>query len=177
MLRRDLTFRVECGIEPLEARRLSATVSGTLFVDLNGDGIRQSVDSGAGGVPVDVFNAVTNILAGADAIAFVQQAATGVPTGSLGDGIYRLTLDPTKVSADGVAMPAAPAPFTFHRLFGDANGNGSINNADFGAFRGAFGKASGNAGYSAAFDFDNSGSVNSLDYGQFRNRYGKSLTY
>ena len=33
---------------------------------------------------------------------------TGASTGSLVDGIYRLSVDPSKVTANGVAMAAAP---------------------------------------------------------------------
>jgi hypothetical protein len=76
------------------------------------------------------------------------------------------------VAANGVAM-APTEPFKFHRLFGDSNGNGGVNALDYNAFRGAFGKTTGQAGFGAAFDFDNSGSVNALDYNQFRSRSGR----
>jgi hypothetical protein len=74
-------------------------------------------------------------------------------------------------------MTAAPAPFTFHRLFGDVNGSKSINAADYNAFRSAFGKSTGQAGFDPAFDFDNSGSVNAADYNQFRSRFGRAFTF
>jgi hypothetical protein len=86
-------------------------------------------------------------------------------------------VDPTKVTANGVAMAAAPTPVMFHRLFGDADGNKTANNADFTQFRNTFLKSTGEAGFNAAFDFDNSGSINNADFGQFRGRFLKSFTY
>jgi hypothetical protein len=114
----------------------------------------------------------------AAASPFVQKGPTGAPTGSLVDGVYRLSIDPAKVTADGgVAMAAAPPPFTFHRLFGDVTGNGSVNNADYGQLRNTFGKGGGDPAYNAAFDFDDSGTVNNADFAQFRARYGRAFTY
>jgi ELWxxDGT repeat protein len=107
---------------------------------------------------------------------FLQKDSTGASKGSLADGVYTLSIDPAKVAANGIAM-VAPATLTFHRLFGDVNGNGNVNAADYNAFRGAFGKRSEDPAYNAAFDFDGDGSINALDYNQFRNRFGKSFTY
>ena len=72
---------------------------------------------------------------------------------------------------------AANQTMTFHRLFGDTNGSKNVNNADFGVFRNAYGRSTGQAGFDAAFDFDGNGTINTLDYGQFRNRFGKALNY
>ena len=41
----------------------------------------------------------------------------------------------------------------------------------------AFGKATGQAGFNPAVDFDGNGSINTLDYGQFRGRFGKAFAY
>jgi hypothetical protein len=108
---------------------------------------------------------------------FMQTTTTSAPTGSLVDGIYTLSIDPTKVTANGVAMAAPPTPFTFHRLFGDADGNKTANNADFTQFRNTFLKSTGQQGFNAAFDFDNSGIVNNADFTQFRNRFLKVFAY
>jgi len=65
-----------------------------------------------------------------------------------------------------------------HRLFGDRNGDGAVNPADYVAFRGAFGKTQGaDAGYLDSFDFNGDGAINPLDYIQFRGRFGKAFTY
>ena len=55
------------------------------------------------------------------------------------------------------------------RLFGDANGTGTVDAIDFGLFRTAFGTTD------ATFDFDGGGAVDALDFGQFRLRFGTSV--
>ena len=52
----------------------------------------------------------------------------------------------------------------------------SVNTQDYGIFRTAFGKRTGQAGFDVAVDFDGNGIINTLDYGQFRTRFGKSFT-
>jgi len=97
--------------------------------------------------------------------------------GSLTDGVYNVTVDHTKVSSAGGAMAADFTGGKFHRLFGDINGNKTVNTADYGQFRLSFGKLSPDPAYVAGFDFDNNGTVNTADYGQFRNRFGKVFSY
>jgi hypothetical protein len=108
---------------------------------------------------------------------FVQTTSTGASTGSLAGGIYRLSVDSTKVTVNGVAMAASPAPFMFHRLFGDRNGDATVNPLDYIGSRNAFGKNDSEAGYDAAFDFNADDAVNPLDYSEFRKRFGKAFTY
>lgn len=56
---------------------------------------------------------------------------TGTASGSVADGRYELLIDPTKeVSSAGVALPAAPPEYAFHRLFGDMDGNATVNNVE-----------------------------------------------
>ena len=141
------------------------------------DGSGPTAASTALGAPSTPDGGKTWVFTFAAASAFVQKSGGGASTGSLIDGIYQLNIDPTKVTVSGVAMAAAPAPFTFHRLFGDIDGNNSVSTLDFGLFRNAFGNATGQAGFNPAFDFDGNGSANTLDYGQFRNRYGKPFSY
>ncbi len=73
---------------------------------------------------------------------------------------------------------AATSPFAFHGLFGDANGVGTVNPADYLGFRNAFGKTKGvDAGYIDFFDFNGDGTINPLDYFQFRQRFRKAFAY
>jgi hypothetical protein len=51
----------------------------------------------------------------------------------------------------------------YFRLFGDSNGSGVTDLADFSAFRAAF-----NLGPSPIFDFDNDGNVGLADFSRFR---------
>ena len=61
------------------------------------------------------------------------------------------------------------------RLFGDANGDRQVDNADFFAFRGSFSLASGQAGYLAFFDVNGDARVDNLDFFQLRTRFGITL--
>jgi hypothetical protein len=101
---------------------------------------------------------------------------------SLADGRYTLTILANQFSGDGFdgngdgvpgdnyQLVGAPgtAPNLF-RLFGDVDGNGSVDANDFIIFRQYFG------GYLFAFDFDGDGSVSANDFAQFRLRFGGSI--
>jgi len=95
--------------------------------------------------------------------------------GSLVDGKYTLrvladqvsNIGPLDGNNDGVG--GDDFTFNFHRLFGDADGNGFVDAWDFRAFRAAFGSAS------AVFDLDNDGDTDAADYVAFRGRFGSSV--
>src|SRR5205085_1719943 len=95
--------------------------------------------------------------------------------GSLVDGKYTLTILASQVSniaaldGNGDGTPGDDFTFSFHRLFGDSDGDRDVDAADFGAFRSAFG------GYQLAFDFDNDGDTDAADFAQFRARFGGFL--
>jgi uncharacterized repeat protein (TIGR03803 family) len=97
--------------------------------------------------------------------------------GSLPDGIYDLTITATNVSDlyTGQFMTGGNQTFTFDRLFGDADGNGIVNNADYFQFKKTYGQATGSANYNPVFDYDANGIVNNADYFQFKKRYGQSI--
>jgi methionine-rich copper-binding protein CopC len=98
--------------------------------------------------------------------------------GSLPNGIYDLTVSSALVTsiASGLSMPADQT-FTFHRLFGDADGNGIVNNADYFAFKKSFGQSADSAAYNAIFDYDGNGIVNNADYFKFKLDFGVALLY
>lgn len=102
---------------------------------------------------------------------------------SLADGRYTLTVLASQVSnvngpLDGngdltpgddfvLASAASPATATnIFRRFGDSDGDGDVDLADFSAFRGAFG-----GGPSAIFDSDGDGDVDLADFSAFRARF------
>src|SRR5262249_59491455 len=97
--------------------------------------------------------------------------------GSLDDGNWTLTVDHTKVQpAVGAApMVADYSQAGIKRLFGDANGDGRIDNSDFVWFRSTFGLSSGQTGFLAYFDYDGSGLIDNTDFVQFRARFGWSV--
>jgi hypothetical protein len=98
--------------------------------------------------------------------------------GSLVDGQYSLTIDASQVkniaNLDGTGAGVAGVnwvsqPGAIFRLFGDANGDGTVSASDFILFRMNFG---GNANM---FDFDGDGYVSASDFVQFRMRFGGSI--
>ena len=107
-----------------------------------------------------------------------------VQNGSLADGVYVLNVNHTLVtlgaSPGGAQLaadynsPTSGASRIF-RLFGDINGDGSVNGADFGAFSNALGATSSDPNFQAAFDFNGDGSINGTDFAQFSNRFGITL--
>jgi hypothetical protein len=105
---------------------------------------------------------------------------------SLKDGVYRFTIDATKVhplGAPSVNM-AANVTTVFHRFYGDvgapaqagANFAAVINTGDNLIFRSAFNKPPG-GGYLPYLDVNGDGIVNGGDNLQFRIRFNKSLTW
>jgi hypothetical protein len=98
--------------------------------------------------------------------------------GSLPNGIYDLTINAANVTSQANAMPLPSSQtYTFHRLFGDISGSGTVNNADYFAFKAAYGQSSGSAGYNPLFDYDGNGIINNADYFQFKLAYGTVYSY
>jgi photosystem II stability/assembly factor-like uncharacterized protein len=62
-----------------------------------------------------------------------------------------------------------------YRLFGDATGDGVVDQLDLGQFRGANNSRSTDANYLWYLDADNSGALDQLDLGQFRNRLNSGV--
>ena len=94
-------------------------------------------------------------------------------------GYYDLTIDASQITGaggnlDGDANSTSGGNYSvigstankFFRLYGDGNGDGTVNQPDYIAFRNAF-----NNGPSSAFDFEGDGNVTQSDYIQFRNRF------
>jgi hypothetical protein len=111
-------------------------------------------------------------------ITFLPGGAVGIdPAGSLQDGKYELTVDSDNVSgtgglldgnSDGNAVGNYTSPF--HRLFGDANGDATVNSTDFAMFRTLFGLSG-----PSMFDFNGDSQTNSNDFAEFRKRFGITL--
>ena len=103
-------------------------------------------------------------------------------SGSLMDGNYQLTVLGSRVSVNGQpwdgdadGTPGGNNVSTLYRLYGDANGDRRVDNADFFQFRTTFGQGIGNPAYRAYLDFDGNGLVDNVDFFQFRTRFGTSI--
>jgi hypothetical protein len=84
--------------------------------------------------------------------------------GSLADGSYTLRVQAGKVR-DQFGRPLAGGDHvtTFHRLFGDRDGDGDVDRADLIGIRGAYGSHRGEANYRLTYDHNNDGVIDMLD--------------
>jgi len=96
--------------------------------------------------------------------------SSSVEFGSLADGLWQLHIPSLNYTS-----PAGSN--YFFRLFGDINGDGTVDGgADFSAFGTTFGLSTGDPGYLAAFDFNADGTVEGgTDFAQFGSRFGLSI--
>lgn len=93
--------------------------------------------------------------------------------GSLGDGNYQLTLNPSAITdvTTGQALTTAPT-YSFFRLFGDGDGNGVVNFNDFLSLQNAFGTTPSSPVYNSAFDYDSNSLIDFNDFLAFQNQFG-----
>ena len=100
-----------------------------------------------------------------------------IPCGTR-SGVNDLTLNSTAVTSE--ANPTVPAQphntDTFYRFFGDAQGNGRVNTADYTAFLSTFGLKSGSMGYLGYFADDGTNKIDTADYNAFLSNFGKKLS-
>jgi hypothetical protein len=111
---------------------------------------------------------------------------------SLADGRYQLTILSANVTGSGGAALAGggpdgdyvspadtlgggPGELALFRLFGDATGNGIVDQLDLAQFRAANNSSVGNPAYVDFLDADNSGIIDQIDLGQFRARNNASV--
>jgi hypothetical protein len=99
--------------------------------------------------------------------------------GSLSDGRYQLRVKGDKshdlggvaLDGDADALPGGDRAVSFHRLYGDANGDATVDLFDLGQFRTTFNAFAGSTAYLAYLDADGNGTVDLIDLGQFRLRF------
>jgi hypothetical protein len=113
-----------------------------------------------------------------DTLTFV---GAGIIGGSLPDGHYTLTIHGGLVhdgfgqalDGNGTGVAGTDRVDAFFRLFGDADGDGVVDQQDRDLFRSAFKTSAGEDGYLWYFDFDGDGVIDGLDNGEFNRRFGR----
>jgi hypothetical protein len=107
-------------------------------------------------------------------VARLTFSGPGTQFGSLVDGNYTLRVVASQISTGGVSMTADHVT-SFHRFFGDMNGDRHVDIADFGQFSLAYGAHSTDTNYRAYFDWNNDGVIDIADFAQLALRYNTVL--
>jgi type 1 fimbria pilin len=153
---------------------ITVTFSGAAILDPGAIELRRQDGS--------LVDAQVNIsLVGGKTVAVLTFAGPEFVGGSLADGSYTLTVRADRVhdrwgrelDGDGDGAAGGNRVDGFFRLFGDADGDGRVDEQDRRAFRSAFRTLVGESGYLWYFDFDGDGDVDGRDNGQFNRRFGQ----
>ncbi len=113
---------------------------------------------------------------GTQTIVRMALSGTGVTPIGLVNGYYTLTLVSSLITnLNGVnydgnddGIPGPNGTMTFHRWFGDVDGDGDVDAADFIVFRLQIGSDSSQPGFKYWFDANNDGSISGYDLSIFR---------
>lgn len=140
-----------------------------------------------GGASAIGFIATSLVSGGVTVVTLTGFSGADVEFGSLADGRYTLAVlsgrvrDGFGVALDGNADGTAGDDYScgdaqgLFRLFGDVNGDRTVNGLDLALLRAGFGSALGSLLYRNYLDFDGSGVVDAQDLSQFRARFGFTL--
>ncbi len=123
----------------------------------------------------------------------LDRTASTSSAGLFVDGIYQLVLHGSRItdaatatahyngSADQIATftsaEAGGASNYFHVLYGDINGDGSVNLTDYRQFKTDYLANTGDPNFDWGFDYNHDGSINLTDYRQFKTNYLNSFSY
>jgi hypothetical protein len=128
----------------------------------------------SGTLPTLTWTAINPNADGSSTQWAVTFSGAGVLNGSIGDGVYNITINGSAVTADSnPAVTGTSRTDTFYRLFGDATGVGSVTGTDYNALLSTFNLKSTAAGYLAYFNEDGAGKIDAPDYNGFLNNFGK----
>ncbi len=150
-------------VSPVEAATLIGTgaIKFTRTAATNTGTVGTVVDTGNGLLVSPVSGLVNSVT-----LTFANVLTAGIDHASLADGYWQLSVSPIGFTSN----PGDPA---LRRLFGDINGDGTVDGPnDFAQFGSVFGTtAAGNP-----FDFNNDGTIDGTnDFAAFGNRFGVTL--
>lgn len=103
-------------------------------------------------------------------VATLTFAGVGTAFGSLVNGDYTLRVLADRVSDDAgnQLQSGIDHSQSFHRLFGDIDGSGVIDNVDLSAFQATYRRRSDDDLFDTLFDFNQDGIIDLLDFQQLR---------
>lgn len=116
---------------------------------------------------------VTTAVVNGRTVATVTFNNWDVVGGSLADGRYQLTVNGAQVRNATGGVMAGGRTESFHRLFGDLNGDRAFDRPARSQIVPLLGSSRGSPAYLAAFDFDSNGLIDKSDELQIIRRWGK----
>jgi Bacterial Ig domain len=127
----------------------------------------------AGGTIPTLTRQVTQ--SGGETQVVLAFSGAGTQFRSLADGSWTLKVQKARIHRADYrpAVMDADSVTSFHRFFGDADGDRAVDDADRTAFDAAFGQT--DATSLATFDFDRDGDVDAADRTQFDRRFGRAI--
>jgi hypothetical protein len=139
---------------------------------------RVTLDAGAfqllrNGKPADATVNVALAQVDGKTVATLTFSGKSVVGGSLRDGQYRLKLDAAKVHNPADNPMAADAELSLHRRFGDADGDGDVDNSDRAAFNASYKTKAADPAYRWYFEFDQDGDIDGADSREFGKRLNR----
>lgn len=145
--------------------------------------IQRSDLSGSTNLSVDT-SFMRQVIDGNTFVTLTFDSLTRNAFGSLVDGNYQLTINASEVTASGTGIAMASdyiygdsADETFYSLYGDTDGNRTVNVFDLLSFRQAYLSTAGDSNFDSALDFGGDGSINVFDLLGFRQRYLRTLSF
>ncbi|MEZ0264260.1 MAG: beta strand repeat-containing protein, partial [Phycisphaerae bacterium] len=132
----------------------------------------------AGGAVTAVTASVTNPTGDLQTYVLKFGAPSTDAAGSLADGAYDVVIASASVRDSLGRSPVGPdLVLTFHRLFGDADGDRDVDAADSSVFAAAQSTRAGASAFRWYFDGDGDTDVDAVDALRFRRQAGKSVSY
>jgi hypothetical protein len=127
----------------------------------------------SGTLPALAWTAINPNADGSSAQWAVTFSGAGVLNGSIGDGVYDITLNGSAATSDAnPTVTGTSRTDTFYRLFGDVTGAGSVSGTDYNALLSTFNLKSTAPGYLACFNEDGASKIDAPDYNAFLANFG-----
>jgi hypothetical protein len=128
--------------------------------------------------PVTTMQTSSSVIDGKTMVTMTFDPGASILTraggNSLDEGEYMLEVFAAEVTQPGGDPMTSDFVFgnavgdNFYRMYGDANGTGSLDLLDFSAFRVTFGQSMGSPNYNDSFDANGDGVVGLPDFSAFR---------
>lgn len=160
------------------------TFGGSVDIDADAFSVIQRSDKEGSATGISVASNFTCSKDGDTIVTLVFEDLTRNNFGALADGNYQLTVDGSKVRRFGTDQTLGTdfvygdsADEAFFTLYGDIDGDRTVNAVDLLSFRKTYSAVTSDANFIPSFDSNGDGRVNAIDLLQFRKNYRKTLAF